>query len=91
MKNRVEFLKRQLLYAQAKHDRFTASDDRGMCYEHDIKPLEDIISFIDQVYEIAFGDDAINKNYSSEEVLQKLQDFSDDALTYENNYKFKNF
>ena len=85
----VNFLKRQLQYAQSKYNRFTASDDKGMCYQNEIKPLEETINFIEQAFEIAFGDNAINKNYSSEEVLQKLQDFSDDALTYENNYKYK--
>ena len=28
--------------------------------------------FKEQVYELAFGDDAINKDYSDEEVLKKL-------------------
>ena len=36
--------------------------------------------FIDEVFEIAFGDDAINKGYTREEVLEKLREFSDDAL-----------
>jgi hypothetical protein len=50
--------------------------------------LENTIEFLEQCYEIAYGDDAINKNYSPEEVLQRLQDFSDDALTYEEKYKY---
>lgn len=36
--------------------------------------------FIDLAFEIAFGDDAINKGYSREEVLAKLREFSDKAL-----------
>ena len=87
---KIDILKRQLQYANAKYKKFTNSDDKGMCYLNEIKPLEELIDFIEQAYEIAFGDNAINKNYTSQEVLQKLQDFSDDALTYENNYKFKN-
>jgi len=42
--------------------------------------LEDIMGFIEQVYEIAFGDDAFNKGYDRQEVLDKLREFSDKAL-----------
>lgn len=55
-----------------------------------IDGLENVLDFISEVYEIAYGDNAIDKDYSSEEVLQRLQDFSDDAYTYEENYKYKN-
>lgn len=36
--------------------------------------------FIEQVYEIAFGDDAINRDYSKEQVLAELHEFSAKAL-----------
>ena len=39
--------------------------------------------FIEQIYEIAFGDDAINKGYSQEDVIERLLDFSNNALKYE--------
>ena len=39
--------------------------------------------FIEEVYEIAFGDNAINRDFSFEEVLQELLRFSDDALKWE--------
>ena len=55
----------------------------------DIEALENVLDFISDVYELAYGDSAIDKDYSSEEVLQRLQDFSDDAHTYEENYKFQ--
>jgi hypothetical protein len=42
-------------------------------------------SFRELVYEIAFGDDAINKDYSEDEVLAKLMEFSNNALKYEGN------
>jgi hypothetical protein len=45
-------------------------------------------TFLEEIYEIAFGDDAINKGYTSEEVLQRLQDMSDDAYTYEKYHKY---
>lgn len=38
-------------------------------------------SFVEQVYEIAFGDDAINKDYSKEDVLKRLKEFSDEAYS----------
>ena len=40
--------------------------------------------FIEEVYEIAFGDNAINRDFSFEEVLQELLRFSDEALKWEN-------
>lgn len=38
------------------------------------------VQFIESVFELAFGDDAINKGYSKVEVLAKLREFSDSAL-----------
>ena len=35
--------------------------------------------FIEEVFEIAFGDDAINRDFSYEEVLEELRDSSDKA------------
>lgn len=40
-------------------------------------------TFLEKTFEIAFGDDAINKNYTMIEVVNKLREFSDDALRYE--------
>ena len=39
--------------------------------------------FIEQIYEIAFGDNAINKGYSQEDVIERLLDYSNNALKYE--------
>ncbi len=39
--------------------------------------------FKEAVYELAFGDNAINKGYSDEEVIAMLREFSDNALRYE--------
>jgi hypothetical protein len=39
--------------------------------------------FKEEVYEIAFGDNAINRNFSDEEVLEELRRFSDEALEFE--------
>ena len=40
--------------------------------------------FINEVYEIAFGDNAINKDYTHQEVINKIREFSDTALEVEN-------
>lgn len=40
----------------------------------------DAETFKERVYELAFGDDAINKDYSDDEVLTILREFSDKAL-----------
>ena len=39
--------------------------------------------FIELVFEIAFGDNAINRDFSKEEVIKELKRFSDLALEYE--------
>ena len=39
--------------------------------------------FIEAVYEIAFGEDAINRNFGHAEVIEQLEEFSDDALKWE--------
>jgi len=39
--------------------------------------------FIEEIYEIAFGDNAINRDFGFEEVIEKLQEFSDNALKWE--------
>ena len=40
--------------------------------------------FVEEVFEIAFGDNAINRDFSKQEVLNRLRKFSDDALLMEN-------
>ena len=44
-----------------------------------------IPSFREQAFEIAFGDDAINKGYTDDEVIAKLREFSDKSLWFEQN------
>jgi hypothetical protein len=36
--------------------------------------------FIENVYEIAFGDNAINRDFEREEVLDKIKEYSDLSL-----------
>lgn len=42
--------------------------------------------FIEQIFEIAFGNDAINRDFSKEQVIKEIKRFSDLALEYEENY-----
>lgn len=39
--------------------------------------------FIEEVFEIAFGENAINRDFSYDEVLETLTEFSDNALIFE--------
>lgn len=39
--------------------------------------------FVEEVFELAFGDNAINRDFRYAEVLMQLKDFSDDALLLE--------
>ena len=40
-------------------------------------------AFIEEVFEIAFGNNAINRDFSMGEVLVRLMEFSNNALKYE--------
>lgn len=51
-------------------------------------PYDDLaidMAFIANVFEIAFGEDGIDKGYSYEDVLGRLRTFSDRALVSEDN------
>jgi hypothetical protein len=39
--------------------------------------------FIEEIYELAFGDNAINRDFTQEEVIAELKKFSDDALKWD--------
>ena len=40
--------------------------------------------FIEEVYEIAFGDNAINRNFSHEEVIDALKEINEDSVKWLN-------
>ena len=44
---------------------------------------EDRERFINEITEIAFGEDAIERGYDLDEVIARIQEFSDNALKYE--------
>ena len=39
--------------------------------------------FIETVYEIAYGENAINKGFTKDEVIARIQEYSDLSLEYE--------
>ena len=39
--------------------------------------------FIEQVYEIAFGDIAINRKFSHEEVIEQLKEINEDSVKWD--------
>ena len=39
--------------------------------------------FIKKVYEIAFGHDAINRNFSHAEVIEQLEEYNEDSLKWD--------
>ena len=41
------------------------------------------LEFIEEVFELAFGANAIDRDFTREEVLSQLNNFSNDALSFE--------
>ena len=39
--------------------------------------------FIEAVYEIAFGDNAINRNFSHQEVIEQLKEINEDSVKWD--------
>ena len=52
-------------------------------YFKDVAAFETVKNFIEKTYEIAFGDDAIKRDFSPEEVIEELTSFSDKALEFD--------
>ena len=40
-------------------------------------------AFIEEIYELAFGDDAINRDFSHGEVIEKIKEFTEDSYKWE--------
>ena len=57
--------------------------DEDHPYFKDLEAFENVANFLEEVYEIAFGDEALNRDFSPEEVIEELQSFSDKALKYD--------
>ena len=67
------------VYSQKANPNATNSElDAKVIIDHN-----DDSYFIEEIYEIAFGDDAINRNFSHDEVIDRIREFSDTALEVE--------
>ncbi len=51
-------------------------------YFQNLEAFANVKTFIKEVYEIAFGEDAINREFHPDEVIEELKKFSDNALKY---------
>lgn len=49
----------------------------------DVAAFETVKKFIEDAYELAFGDDAINRDWHPDAVIEELKSFSDKALAYD--------
>ena len=45
--------------------------------------------FIEEVFELCFGHDGINRGFSMDEALAKIREFSDNALAFEEGCKIQ--
>ena len=53
-------------------------------YFKDLEAFETVEKFIENAYEIAFGDDAINRGFTTTDVIDQLKELSDN---YSENHK----
>ena len=52
-------------------------------YFKDLAAFQYVKTFIEEAYELAFGEDAINKDWHPDAVIEELKKFSDKALKYD--------
>ena len=52
-------------------------------YLQSLEAFENVKKFIEETYEIAYGDDAINRDWHPDAVIEELKKFSDKALKYD--------
>ena len=52
-------------------------------YFQNLEAFENVKTFIEEAYQVAFGENAINRNFHPDAVIEELKTFSDNALKYE--------
>ena len=52
-------------------------------YFKDVAAFEAVKKFIEEAYELAFGHDAIKRDWHPDAVIEELKNFSDKALKYD--------
>ena len=60
----------------------SVKEDLNLEKRNSVSP-ETVKKFIEEVYEIAFGEDAINKDWHPDAVIEELSSFSDKALEFD--------
>ena len=63
--------------------KHTSHEDAGSSMASLFKDFKEIHTFVENVFEIAFGDDAINKDHSPEEVISRIKEFAEKSWMYE--------
>lgn len=61
----------------------TNIDDFADEWELDSLAIKETIHFIGEVFELAHGDDAINRDFSIEETLETLKEYAENSWKYE--------
>tara|TARA_R100001443_G_scaffold26557_1_gene39806 strand:+ start:434 stop:697 length:264 start_codon:yes stop_codon:yes gene_type:complete len=51
--------------------------------KENLEAFENVKTFIEEAYEVAFGEDALHREFHPDEVIEELKTFSDNALKYE--------
>ena len=54
-------------------------------YFKDLEAFQNVKTFIEEAYELAFGEDAINRDWHPDAVIEELKSFSDKAYKYDEN------
>ena len=52
-------------------------------YFKDLEAFEYVKTFLEEAYALAFGEDAINRDWHPDAVIEELKSFSDKALKYD--------
>jgi len=57
--------------------------DKDHPYFKDLEAFKNVKNFIKEAYDLAFGDDSINRNWHPDAVIEELKSFSDKALEFD--------
>ena len=66
-----------------EEDMALGNMDEDHPYFKDVAAFETVKKFIEETYELAFGHDAIKRNWHPDAVIEELKSFSDKARKYE--------
>ena len=64
-------------------ENFDEEEGEKHPYFQNLEAFEMVECFITEAYEVAFGENALHREFHPDEVIDKLKEFSDNALKYE--------